>query len=149
MDSLNQFMVDFTLPEALPTDFFDIIPNQTAAVQKYLSLGKLVHYAFSVENAKIWAIFNADSEMEVMEMLIDFPITPYTQVQISLLDAFHVPSVAPAFSLNQGPSVGKQKKPDSGGRNRALLKREQKLGLFSIRQFSRLFFSFLLRLQFS
>ena len=100
MDSLHQFMVDFTLPEILPNDFFDIIPNQTAAVQKYLSLGKLVNYAFSIENAKIWAIFKADSEMEVMEMLIDFPLTPFTQVQISLLDGFHVPSVAPAFSLN-------------------------------------------------
>lgn len=100
MDSLNQFMVDFTLPEVLPTNFFDIIPDQTATVQKYLSLGKLVNYAFSIENAKIWAIFKADSEMEVMEMLIDFPITPFTQVQISLLDAFHVPSISPVFSMN-------------------------------------------------
>ncbi|MDX1665873.1 MAG: hypothetical protein R3350_01530 [Saprospiraceae bacterium] len=97
----TQFMVDFTLPEELSEQFFELIPYQRVVVDKYLSEGKLINYAFSLQGGKLWAVFNAESEMQVMEMLIDFPLTEFMEVQINLLDSFNTfNQPTPQFSLN-------------------------------------------------
>lgn len=36
----SHFMVDFTLPEELTDEFFDLLPYQDSVVNKYLSNGK-------------------------------------------------------------------------------------------------------------
>jgi|AntRauTorckE5430_2_1112549.scaffolds.fasta_scaffold23516_2 muconolactone delta-isomerase len=96
----NQFMVDFTLPQELSREFMDLIPFQRAVVDRYLSDGSLVNYALALEHAKLWAIFNANSEMEVLEMLTDFPLTPFMQIEINELTSFSTAELSPAFSLN-------------------------------------------------
>lgn len=95
-----QFMVDFTLPTELPSEFADLLPYQRAVVDRYLAEGALVNYALSLENAKLWAIFNANSEMEVLEMLSEFPLTRFMRVQVSMLTSFNTAEDIPAFSLN-------------------------------------------------
>lgn len=96
-----RFMVDFTLPNDLTEEFFDLVPYQRAVVNRYFGEGKLLNYALSVENQKLWAIFNAESEMEVMEMLVDFPLTKFMAVEISMLALCEMPTgVTPDFSLN-------------------------------------------------
>jgi len=95
------FMVDFTLPEQLTNDFFDLLPHQDYVVHKYLSNGKLVNYALSLENAKLWAVFSANSELEVREILAEFPLTHFMRVEISLLTTFNTPGADMVqFSLN-------------------------------------------------
>lgn len=93
-------MVDFTLPRELSREFMDLIPFQRAVVDRYLSDGSLVNYALALEQAKLWAIFNANSEMEVLEMLTDFPLTPFMQIEINELTSFSTAEATPAFSLN-------------------------------------------------
>lgn len=101
MNTEHQFMVDFTLPRELSEEFLDLIPYQRNIVNKYFSEGKLVNYALSLENAKLWAIFNADSELEVMEMIVDFPLTKFMHVEICMLSMYNAPTPAAAnFSLN-------------------------------------------------
>ena len=100
INPINQYMVDFTLPEELSTEFMDLIPFQRAVVDRYLSEGSLVNYALALEHAKLWAIFNANSEMEVLEMLTDFPLTPFMQVEVNQLTLFNTAGSTPAFSLN-------------------------------------------------
>lgn len=101
MNTEYQFMVDFTLPPELSDEFIDLIPYQRNVVNKYFSEGKLVNYALSLENAKLWAVFNAESEMEVMEMIIDFPLTKFMQVEICMLSIYNAPTPAAMnFSLN-------------------------------------------------
>ena len=101
MEHELQFMVDFTLPAELPEEFFDLIPYQRAVVEQYFSEGRLFHYALSLESAKLWAVFNANSEMEVMDLLINLPLTQFMQVEISILTFCSSPDqVAPRFSMN-------------------------------------------------
>ncbi len=96
-----QFMADFTLPEELSEEFFKLLPYQECVVNKYLAQGKLINYALSLDNAKMWAIFSANSELEVLEMLSDFPLTRFMEVKVSLLTSYTTLSVAaPNFSLN-------------------------------------------------
>lgn len=95
-----QFMVDFTLPNAITEEFIELLPYQKLIVEQYLEDGKLVNYAQSLDNAKVWAVFNASSEMEVLEMLVDFPLTPFMGVEVNLLTSFNTNDSVPLFSLN-------------------------------------------------
>ncbi len=94
------FMVDFTMPGKPCDEFFDLIPYQRVVVNKYFQEGKLLNYALSEEKSKLWAVFNANSEMEVLEMLVDFPLTRFMQVEICLLSQFDGNTLEPTFSLN-------------------------------------------------
>ncbi len=97
----SHFMVDFTLPEELNDEFFDLLPLQDEVVNQYLSKGKLLHYALSLENGKLWAIFSANSELEIREMLLDFPLTRFLQLEVNLLTSYNtVHAGAVQFSLN-------------------------------------------------
>ncbi len=96
-----QFMAEFNLPEDLSEEFFELLPYQETVINKYLAQGKLVNYALSLDNARMWAIFSANSEVEVLEMLREFPLTRFMEVHISLLSSYTTLSVAaPNFSLN-------------------------------------------------
>lgn len=100
MFSEQHFMVDFSLPQELSRSFLELVPYQEAIISDYLSQGKLINYAISLEKSKIWAVFSASSEVEVLEMLIDFPLTKFMQVEISLLQQYNYKSNAPSFSMN-------------------------------------------------
>lgn len=57
----TQYMVDFSLPATLDQEFINLIPSQRTIVNRLFTEGKLVNYALSLENSKLWAVFNADS----------------------------------------------------------------------------------------
>ena len=96
-----QFMVDFTLPETLSEEFMSLIPYQRAVINKFFKEGKMLNYALSLENSRLWAVFNANSELEVMEYLADLPLTAYMEVEISMLTSYNSTEPAmPHFSLN-------------------------------------------------
>jgi len=96
-----RFMVDFTLPEVLSEEFMNMIPYQRAAINDLLAKGKLVTYALSLERSKLWAIFSAKSEMEVMKLINDLPLSNFLTADISLL-TFHntMEPEMPSFSIN-------------------------------------------------
>ncbi len=95
------FMADCTLPNELTAEFFELLPYQDNVVNKYLAKGKLINYAFSVDSGKLWAVFSASSAMEVFELLREFPLTQFMEVEVNLLSSYSTLSVgAPHFSLN-------------------------------------------------
>ena len=96
----HHFMVDFSVPKEPSASFLELVPFQEAVITDYLSQGKLINYAISLEKSKIWAVFAATSEVEVLEMLIDFPLTKFMKVEISLLQQYNSNIYAPGFSMN-------------------------------------------------
>lgn len=101
MDTVYQFMVDFTLPQTISNEFKKMIPYQKMVVERFFDEGKLSTYAQSFERSKLWAIFNANSEMEVMNMLADMPLTSFLKVDINMLSDFSTAeNYLPQFSLN-------------------------------------------------
>lgn len=101
-NSTTFYMADFTLPKALSEDFIQTIPDQRREVSRLFSLGKLKNYALSLENSKLWAVFAADTEVELWEMVSDLPLSRFMQVHVSALTFFNAFSPAPqlAFSAN-------------------------------------------------
>lgn len=100
MNTVHQYMADFTFKDALSEEFFDLIPYQRVVINKFLQQGKLVNYALSIERGKIWAIFNANSENEVYQMIKTLPLLKFMEVEVSLLSQLDGQKVQPIFSLN-------------------------------------------------
>ena len=101
MDTSYQFMVDFSLPDELSEEFMSLIPYQRAAINRFFTEGKLINYALSLENSKLWAVFSANSEMEVMDMIADLPLTSFMDVEIHMLTFYNtVQAEMPNFSMN-------------------------------------------------
>jgi len=101
MRSDYQFMVDFTLPDTLTEEFMEKIPHQRAKVNRLLREGKLVNYALSLETSKMWAVFNADSEWQVKEMLDTLPLSKFMEAHVSTLTFYNsLEEEIPVFSMN-------------------------------------------------
>lgn len=98
---MMQYMVDFTLPTELPEEFVNNIPRQRAAVNRLLGEGKILNYALSLENSKLWVVFSASSEADLMEMVQKLPLTRYMKVRISELTFYNASNpMSAAFSVN-------------------------------------------------
>lgn len=101
MDTTYHFMVDFTLPQELTDEFMDLVPMQRTEVDQLLAEGTLVNYMMALEDAKVWAVFSANSEYEVMQMIAELPLTSFMEVRISQLTVHTTqPQGMPTFSLN-------------------------------------------------
>jgi muconolactone delta-isomerase len=99
--NLIQYMVDFTMPQELPEDFVSQIPQQRAAVNRLLNEGRILNYALSLENSKLWVVFSAHSEGELMELIDSLPLSSFMKVRISELTFYNAAHpFSPAFSMN-------------------------------------------------
>jgi muconolactone delta-isomerase len=100
-NNLIQYMVDFTLPTDLPEEFVNKIPQQRSMVNRLLSEGKILNYALSLENSKLWVVFAAASEADLMEIVHRLPLTRYMKVRVHELTFFNAHNAfVPAFSVN-------------------------------------------------
>jgi muconolactone delta-isomerase len=97
----TQYMVDFTLPKEMSEDFVNLIPRQRSMVNKLLGAGKLLQYALSLENGKLWAIFSVEGESELNEVVEGLPLSPYMKWRISELTFYNAAHpFVPVFSVN-------------------------------------------------
>ncbi len=98
---MSQYMVEFDLPPVMDEGFANRIPAQRLKVEELMEKGFLLSYSLSVDRQKLWCIFKADSELEVMESISEFPLIKYMTPMITEL-MFHnmVAARIPLFSLN-------------------------------------------------
>lgn len=98
---MSQYMVEFDLPDVMDEGFTHRIPAQRLKVEELMEKGFLLSYSLSADRHKLWCIFKADSETEVMESVAEFPLIKYMTPIITEL-MFHnmVAARIPLFSLN-------------------------------------------------
>jgi muconolactone delta-isomerase len=98
---MSQFMVEFDLPAQMSEDFMRRIPAQRLKVNELMEGGKILSYSLSADRQKLWCILKVESELEVMELIADFPLVKYMDPTIHEL-MFHnmVAARIPLFSLN-------------------------------------------------
>ena len=104
MDNNNlkyEFMVEIDLPMPFSNEFISLIPEQRAVITKLFSDKLLTSYSVSLEHGKLWTTIIAETDNEVADILMDFPIIEYCEYKIFRL-AFHNNSgfIIPQFSLN-------------------------------------------------
>lgn len=101
MSTDYQFLVDFNLPGTLNEEFMDLIPYQRAMVNRLFKDGVLLNYAMSLESSKLWAVFNAHSELEVQAIIADLPLTEFMKYEINMLTFYNsMQPITPDFSMN-------------------------------------------------
>ncbi len=94
-------MVEFELPDAFEEEFVALIPEQRRIVNRLLAEGQIRSYSLASDRSVLWAVIEADSEFEVMEIISQLPLSGYTDPYISEL-MFHDAhqAVDYQFSLN-------------------------------------------------
>ena len=100
-DLKYEFMVEIDLSMPMSQEFISLIPEQRALINKLFTDKIITSYSVSVENGKLWTTMISESENEVAEILMDFPIIEYCEYKIFKL-AFHNNAgfTVPQFSLN-------------------------------------------------
>lgn len=99
--NLVHYMVDFTLPKDLNEEFVSLIPQQRSMVNRMMEAGQILNYALSLENAKLWVVFAAPSEADLMELIDGLPLSPYMKARVSELTFYNAAHpFVPVFSVN-------------------------------------------------
>lgn len=89
------------MPQDLPEEFVGLIPRQRAIVNRLLSEGKILNYALSLENSKLWVVFSVVSEADLIELISQMPLTPFMKYRISELTFYNASNpFVQAFSMN-------------------------------------------------
>ncbi|AXE20891.1 hypothetical protein DR864_25705 [Runella rosea] len=99
---MSQFMVEFILPEETTEEFIAKIPRQRLKINKLMEKGKITSYSLASDRSKLWCVIKAENDIEVMEIIAEFPLIGYMQATISEL-MFNNTATAvklPLYSLN-------------------------------------------------
>lgn len=98
---MNQYMVEFELPTPFSKEFISKIPRQRAVINDLLEDGKIQSYALSIDRDKLWCVVNAETELDVYEIIGQFPLIDFMQAKITELMFNNAIIIQiPTFSLN-------------------------------------------------
>ncbi len=98
---MYEFMVDINLPLEIDEALESLIPEQRKEVEKQMQLGLILNYTLAEDRSKLWIVYYAETEEDVVEHLLKLPIFNHIEFEIFPL-AFHdgVNVNIPQFSLN-------------------------------------------------
>ena len=96
----KQFMVEFELPEVFDEKIIALVPKQRLVVNKMLAKGEIKYYSLAKDRSILWAIFVAESEFEVLEMISEFPLADFMTPYVTELMFTNSENQVLQFSLN-------------------------------------------------
>ncbi|MEM6377925.1 MAG: muconolactone Delta-isomerase family protein [Bacteroidota bacterium] len=96
----RSYMIEFELPDTLTEEFLALIPRQRYAVNELLVEGTIRSYALALDRSTIWAVIEAESEFEVLEIISQLPLSDYMHPHVSELFFHNTPEIIHNFSLN-------------------------------------------------
>lgn len=97
---IQQYMVVFVIPTPLPDHMFDMIPAQREEVDNLFSAGRLLTYTLSLDKSKLWAVFLAGSESELLRYIDMLPLSQYVEYDYQELMFHQSLKLLPSMSLN-------------------------------------------------
>lgn len=96
----NQYMVYFDVPTPTPEYILDLIPDQHAALNNLFAEGIVLSYSVAADRTKVFALFTADHEEELIQHIERLPMSPYMDYDFKELMMHNVVYHIPAMSLN-------------------------------------------------
>lgn len=95
------YLAHITLPDVFSEEFYTLIPQQRALINKLLEKRIVLSYSLDMERKNIWVFIDALSEQDAMDILSTFPIMKYVSVEIHELAFFdHAPVSLPDLIMN-------------------------------------------------
>lgn len=98
---MKQFMIFIRLPEVKTEEFNSLIPQQRSMVNSLMRKGIIISYSLSLDRTELWVVMDAASEINVIELLSEFPLIRFMKPEINEL-MFHnsIYVNVPRLSLN-------------------------------------------------
>ncbi|WMJ73002.1 hypothetical protein RCC89_07485 [Cytophagaceae bacterium ABcell3] len=99
---MKHYMIDITLPQYYDEGFNEKVPEQIEMIDDLMEEELIVSWSLSLDQSKAWIIAVGDSEEEIVDLLVDFPLLSYFKYsihQLSLFNTFKNTDIPP-FSLN-------------------------------------------------
>jgi len=93
-------MVEFAVPAPFPQELYHFIPKQRSVVNDLFTSGKLVSYTLSMDLTKLWVIFLASTESELITLVDKLPLTSYMDYDYTELRFHQSLKLLPTMSLN-------------------------------------------------
>ncbi len=93
-------MVTFTLPSEMSADMLGLIPEQQAKVGELFIKEKLMSYSLAMDRSRLWVLFVADSESELISLIDQLPMTSYLDYDYHELMFHNSVQLVPSMSLN-------------------------------------------------
>jgi muconolactone delta-isomerase len=98
---MNQYIIDFDLPEQITSEFVRLIPAQRRQINELMAEGVVLAYALASDRSKVWAAVAAASEEDLHEILQSMPLYAYMEPTVYPLAFYNVAgSGLPLISLN-------------------------------------------------
>ncbi|MFN0276672.1 MAG: muconolactone Delta-isomerase family protein [Chitinophagales bacterium] len=85
---MSEFLIDCNLHNAHSEAFMELIPSQRAIVNDLMFEGRILNYSVSMDRKKLWMVVTGENEEQVMELLSQFPLIDFMDVEIHPL-LFH------------------------------------------------------------
>lgn len=79
---MKQFMICIKLPAELTEKFISLIPEQRAMVNALMRKGIIISYTLSFDRTQLWVVMDAESEVNVIEVLAEFPLIQFMKSEI-------------------------------------------------------------------
>ncbi|MFZ6053119.1 muconolactone Delta-isomerase family protein [Halocola ammonii] len=94
------YMIEFKVPP-ITKSLSRMIPIQQMKVDELMTSGRMISYALSTDRKKLWAVVDAETEFEAMDIIAELPMTVYMKADVQPL-MFHnsAQHVMPTFSAN-------------------------------------------------
>lgn len=96
----NQYMVEFQVPVPLTEELLSMIPDQRKAINELFIEGKLVSYSLAMDRSKVYAIFLAQGEDELIRAVNLLPLTVFMDYDFHELMFHNTIHLIPTMSLN-------------------------------------------------
>lgn len=98
--STKQYMVEFTILDPYNEDLERLIPLQRDKVSKLFQSGTLLTYTLKLDRSKLWGVFSANSESELVRILSNLPMHNFMDYDYSELMFHNSANQIPSVSLN-------------------------------------------------
>ena len=93
-------MVEFELPHVLTEEFVRLIPRQRDHINRLLAEGKVKSYSLAMDRSRLWMVFAAETEFDVMETITGFPLGGFMTPAIMELAFHNAQDMVLQFSMN-------------------------------------------------
>lgn len=93
------YMVEFEVPQ-LTEEMLALIPRQRYVIDQLMFQKKIVSYALTLSRSKLWIVFIASSESELVYLIDSLPMTKYLSYDYHELMFHNAAQFLPSMSLN-------------------------------------------------
>jgi len=93
-------MVEFQIPYPFPMELEELIPEQRVAVHDLFLEEKLLSYTLAFDRSKLWAIFLAEEESELITLIDKLPMSAYLHYDYSEIMFHETIQYIPSMSQN-------------------------------------------------